>query len=296
MLDKRNDKIRAQLEKALLYIESNLSNNLTAGEIAKHAHLSPFHFQRLFSAYMGEPVGHYCLTRRLEKSAQILAEIPGINLLDLALDVGFETHSSFSKTFKKHFGIPPSAFSDNPVEANVSQDQKRPYLLPTNMGPQIKEPNIINFPEFEFQYRQSTGATTGTFFIEQNQDIGRQFNQLLTQSKGQCKLIASCFPEQPQSLNDEKATVWFGGIFDQEINNSWSNDWYHFEAGEWAQFNHIGNYAYLYQTWNSIYRRWLAQTDWLLRDELPFETYISDPINTDPDKLITKIYIPVKNA
>ena len=105
MIKKRNDKIRAQLEKALLYMEANLSEKLTAREIAEHAHLSPFHFQRLFSAYMGEPVSHFFLTRRLEKSAQILSETPETNLLELALDIGFETHSSFSKSFKKHFGI-----------------------------------------------------------------------------------------------------------------------------------------------------------------------------------------------
>lgn len=277
-------------------MENNLSSNLTAREIAGHAHLSPFHFQRLFSAYMGEPVSHYFLTRRLEKAAQTLAETPETNLLDLALNIGFETHSSFSKAFKKKFGISPSAFSEYPTKANISQDQKRPYLLPSNTGLLVQTPTIIHVPEFEFQYRQSMGTITGSFFREKDQDIGRQFNQLLKQSKGQCKLVASCFPEQPQTLNDEQAIIWFGGIFDQGINTSWSNNWYHFEAGEWARFEHIGGYAYLYQTWNYIYRRWLPQTNWLLRDELPFETYISDPSTVAPNKLITEIYIPVRKA
>jgi hypothetical protein len=41
---KTNDRIRGRIEKAVLYIEDNLSINLRAPDIAKHAHLSPFHF------------------------------------------------------------------------------------------------------------------------------------------------------------------------------------------------------------------------------------------------------------
>jgi AraC family transcriptional regulator len=290
------DRTRARLEKALLYIDAHLSQNLSAMDLAEHAHLSPFHFQRLFSAYLGEPTNKYILNRRLERAAKTLSQNEDTNILELALDVGFETHSAFSKAFKQHFDITPSDFRASTSRAKSGQDSGRPYLLPSPGGTPIADPEIVELPSFEFQYRQSRGTSAGTFFELNDQDIGQQLLALLNVNPVPCINTISCFNESPQSLNDETVSILFGGAFSKRINNNWSDDWRSFEAGMWAVFDHWGDYAYLYQTWNRIYRKWLPDTGWLLRDELPFEAYITPLAAAPPEKWLTKIHIPIKRA
>jgi AraC family transcriptional regulator len=288
-----NDHTRARLEKALLYIDANLSDNMKVTDIARHASLSPFHFQRLFSAYLGEPVSRYVLLRRLERAARTLASDPEANILDLALDVGFETHSAFSKAFRQHYGQSPSMFRMGETEAPSGPDKGRPYLLANPGGVRTEVPEIIQLAAFELQYRQSSGTASGTFFQLHDKDIGQQFAALLVANPDPCLNTISCFPESPQGLNDTAVPIWFGGMFATCTDNNWSAHWQGFEGGKWAVFDHVGEYSFLYQTWNRIYRNWLPQSGFDLRDALPFEAYITAPGSRPPEQWLTKIHIPV---
>ncbi len=241
-----NDRIRARIEKAVLFIEDNLSTNLRVADVAKNAHLSPFHFQRLFSAYLGEPVSQYILCRRLERAANILSKKTTVNLLKLALESGFDTHSSFTKAFKKRFGVTPSAFRDAPVVLKESIDSGRPFLIASPGNKQIEAAEIADLSQFEFQFRQSHGTLSGSFFQLSDQDVSTQLSVLLSANSERCLNTISCFPESPQSLNDKGIPIWFGAAFAARSKNQWSENWYTFSAGSWAIFDHWGDYGFLY--------------------------------------------------
>lgn len=61
-----NGEIGQQLERTLLYIDDHLEQKMTIEQVARYACMSSFHFQRLFSAYLGETVNQYVLRRRLD--------------------------------------------------------------------------------------------------------------------------------------------------------------------------------------------------------------------------------------
>ncbi len=287
------DRNRAKISKAALYIENNLTNSLRASDIAKHANLSAFHFQRLFSAYMGEPVNQYVAARRLESAAIKLTNYSGVNLLQLGLDSGFQTHSAFSKAFKKQFGVTPSAFRKAPHPLREGADQGRKLLVSTPSSKAIETTGIVELARFHFQFRTSLGTLAGRFFQQNDKDIGQQFAALLAEKPAPDLFLMSCFPDTPQNLNDSDAPVWFGGGFSAQTEAGWSNDWYEFGAGEWAVFEHRGDHDFLYQTWNRIYRNWLAQSAYLLREAFSFEAYLPP---SEKSEQVTQIYIPVKRA
>lgn len=293
---KTTDRNRAKIAKAALYIEHNLAEPLRASDIAKHASLSVFHFQRLFSAYMGEPLNQYISARRLESAAKKLAHTPNVNLLQLGLDSGFQTHSAFSKAFKTKFGVAPSAFRKAPSPLREGADQGRKLLVSVPQSKFLETLEVVNLPRFCFQFRTSSGTSDGQFFQQNDQDIGQQFAALLDEDPAPDLFLMSCFPDSPQNLNDGNAPVWFGGAFSAPTQSYWSKDWYQFDAGEWAVFEHRGEYRFLYQSWNRIYRNWFAQSDYLLRDAFPFEAYLTPTKNKGPSQPVTKIYIPVKRA
>lgn len=58
-----------QLQDAIDFIENNITEDLVCSEIAKHACMSMFHFQRMFSILCGYTVGEYIRNRRLSLAA-----------------------------------------------------------------------------------------------------------------------------------------------------------------------------------------------------------------------------------
>jgi AraC family transcriptional regulator len=92
------------------YIDAALDTPLDLNALASIAHFSPFHFHRLFSAYMGEPLGAYIRRRRLEIAATRLLAQPKIPVTQIALAVGFGSTEAFAHAFKARFGLAPTAW------------------------------------------------------------------------------------------------------------------------------------------------------------------------------------------
>lgn len=103
-----SESYRPQVERALRYIADHLDRPLSVGEVAKTARLSEFHFHRIFSAVMGEPVGRYITRKRLEIAALRLAHEPDRNVTEIGQSCGYSSTSNFTKAFSAYFGVSPS--------------------------------------------------------------------------------------------------------------------------------------------------------------------------------------------
>ena len=54
------------------FIEENLDKPITLAEVSRAVNFSPFHFHRIFRAFVGESVSDYIKKRRLTKAAEQL--------------------------------------------------------------------------------------------------------------------------------------------------------------------------------------------------------------------------------
>ncbi|WP_020428203.1 helix-turn-helix transcriptional regulator, partial [Paenibacillus riograndensis] len=97
-----------RMKDALDFMESRMTEPLRIEDVAKVAHVSPFHFQRMFAMLTGVTVADYIRKRRLTLAAQELA-ISKIRVLDVALKYGYESPEAFAKAFRKAHGLTPSA-------------------------------------------------------------------------------------------------------------------------------------------------------------------------------------------
>ena len=95
------------IQKAIDFIEKNLSEELDIEEIAGEAAVSPFYFQRIFGALCGLTVGDYIRARRMTLAAQELAGSEA-KVIDVALKYGYDSPDSFTKAFLRFHGISPS--------------------------------------------------------------------------------------------------------------------------------------------------------------------------------------------
>lgn len=95
--------------KAILYISRNFIRNLTLDEVAEHVHLNPAYFSTLFKQSTGSSFKEYLNMVRIEESKRFLATTEH-SIIDIALAVGFEDQSYFSKVFKKYTGLTPKQY------------------------------------------------------------------------------------------------------------------------------------------------------------------------------------------
>jgi len=92
------------------YIIAHLEQPLPLETIAGVAYFSPFHFHRVFKALMGETLNEFVRRLRLERALVLRSHQPNRSLTEIAFACGFQSSSDFSRSFKKRYGVPPSAF------------------------------------------------------------------------------------------------------------------------------------------------------------------------------------------
>jgi len=90
----------------LHYIDAHIEEEFSAGEIAKKAGYSEFHFLRIFKDEMQMTLKEYVIRRKLIKASEEI--ISGKKVIDVAVQYGWKTHAGFTKAFKKEFGFNPS--------------------------------------------------------------------------------------------------------------------------------------------------------------------------------------------
>ena len=95
----------AGIQRAIDYVEDNLTDDIDFQEVAKIAYSSAFHFQKVFACICGYTLGEYIRLRRLSQSAKDLAE--GQKVLDVALKYGYDTSESFSRAFTRFHCVTP---------------------------------------------------------------------------------------------------------------------------------------------------------------------------------------------
>ena len=132
------------IQRALMYIEANLTEDLEVRDIARKAFLSPFYFQRIFVAICGISVGEYIRSRRLTLAGQELANSDA-KVIDVAAKYGYESPDSFKRAFQRFHGISPSA-AKKPGASLRSFGPLR--ITQTLEGGRMMEFRVVEKPQF----------------------------------------------------------------------------------------------------------------------------------------------------
>ena len=92
------------------YIHAHLDQNIALADLARVAHLSEFHFARLFKQTTGLPPHQFVIHQRVERAKRLIAA-GQLSLAQIAIDVGFSDQSQLNRHFKRLVGVTPKRFA-----------------------------------------------------------------------------------------------------------------------------------------------------------------------------------------
>lgn len=98
-----------KLQRVREFIAQHLGDTITVEQLAQVAHLSPFHFARMFKQSTGQSPHLHVLAQRIMRAKQLLADTETA-LVEVAADVGFRTQGHFTGVFHRYTGCTPRAF------------------------------------------------------------------------------------------------------------------------------------------------------------------------------------------
>lgn len=101
--------VRADMRRAIDYLQTHFAEPVSVGEVAAVAGLSEYHFMRVFRASTGLSVHRYLTQIRLNRAKSLLS--CGVSSAEAAVSVGLFDQSHLIRHFRQHYGATPRAYA-----------------------------------------------------------------------------------------------------------------------------------------------------------------------------------------
>jgi len=289
---------KRQLLRALEHLRSHLDQPVVLSEIAALAGLSQFHFHRVFRGMMGEALVAHVRRLRLERAALGLRDSRR-QVLELALEAGFDSHESFTRAFRAAFGVSPSGFrrrrGASPLLNAPSGVHYAPPGVPvadfrtshTSKTPMNVE--IETLAPMRVAYLHHTGpyAECGTAWDALCTALGSQ-----GYLAGPVRFLGLSY-DDPTDVAPDKLRYDACIVVDESYKPVAPVQVKLIAGGDFARVLHRGPHEKLSETYAALLGRWIPRSGRRLRDEPAIEEYLNAPENTAPEDLLTLIHAPL---
>jgi AraC family transcriptional regulator len=137
------------LENILLDIESGIKDNINTSVLCKKFDVSSSHLRRLFTFAFNQSIAAYIRSRALAASLNDILETDA-NILDIALDYGFEYEQSYIRAFQQEFGTTPGNLRKTGRVLKIKPPLHLPPENKLNDDSIFFGPDIVMVPGFHF--------------------------------------------------------------------------------------------------------------------------------------------------
>jgi len=312
----------SRINRVIDYIENNLSSELSLKKLSSIANFSPYHFHRIFSSIVGEPLNCFIQRLRIERAASHILLDRQKTITEIALNCGFSSSSSFARLFKEVYGINASELRKSKIKYEIkleeinsknrialSKNRKEWEISTSYFGSTIhnkiwsvkmkkgRKANVEGkeLPEMNVAYVRHIGPYKGNPEL-----FEKLFTKLMTWA-GPRGLIN--FPESKvlavyhddPSVTDEsklRLSACLSVPKDTEVNGEIGK--MTIIGGKYAVAKfELANDEYP-EAWELVYGGWLPQSGYQCVDAPCFENYLNDPKEHPEGKCIVEICVPVK--
>jgi AraC family transcriptional regulator len=270
------------------FIGEHLGEDLSLERLSQVANFSKFHFHRQFSNYAGVSVSKYIQMMRFRRASYQLVFEPCIQIIEIALEAGFENPESFSRAFKRVYGQTPSQFRSRPAWKPWGDR----YQSPARERRETMDVKIVGFQETKVAALEHRGPP------ELVNDSARLFIQWRKESRLSPKQTSKTFGvayDDPDTA--EPAAFRFdicGSVTSDVPANPQGVINKVIPGGRCAVLRHLGSHDRIGESVYSLYREWLPASGEGLRDFPLFFHYLNLTPETPEHELVTDIYLPLK--
>ena len=252
-------------EKALWFVESHFSRDISLDEVAAVAGVSRYHMTRAFAAATGMPVIAYAKARRLSEAAKTLAR-GAPDIFTVALEAGYGSHEAFTRAFRDQFGMTPEQLRAGRileiiqlVEPLPMADTPQPKIEP----PRIATGKALLVAGLSERYTYATSAAIPSQWQAFQPHIGHVPGQV-------GKVAYGVFYNTDDSGNMDYMTGVEVADF-SDLPKTFAR--LRIPEHLYAVFAHKGHVSTIRATMNAIWNGWLPNSGYQAADAPGFERY-----------------------
>lgn len=282
-----------QFNEAMAYIENNLLKMIEPHQISHIAGCSEYHFRRMFSFISGMPLGEYIRRRRLSLAGAML-QSEQIKIIDLALQLGYESPEAFSKAFYAMHGITPSQAKK--AHAVLKTFCPLTFQLTIKGGTEMDYRIIEKESFYIVGFKKKITMQFKGVNAQMDEVVQKLTPEIITELKSLCNIEPKGMLSVSSEFEDRTEE---GSELDQYIGVATAQpydgcyDVLPVAASTWAVFKAIGPFPNaLQETWASIYAEWFPSSGFE-STEGPELLWHESPDTSRPDYK-SEIWIPVR--
>ena len=277
--------------KAIEFIEDNLKEDIAVADIADAVSYSLYHFCRMFNRITHHTPYDYLTRRRLSESARELVETDK-KIIEIAFDYRFNSPETYSRAFKRMFGMQPYRWRK---QGGLDRRSLMPKLTLEHIQ-HINKGAYLKPVMEEKEGFQVAGVMT---LVQDDPEAVPQLWDTLAQ--------------ELEGIGDTGITGRYYGI--AWYPKGWQERGYLYmaaveiespnilgsalvvktmPASKCARFIHKGPYKHLGMTLDYIYQTWLPKSGRRLAGLFEIEHYGQDFRGPDNEESETEIYVPIE--
>lgn len=279
-----------RIDRVIRHMGAHLDADLDLSALAEIAHLSPYHFHRIYAGITGETAAESLRRMRLHRAAGALigTETP---IVAIANHAGYGSVAAFTRAFQASYGVAPAAYRKR--GALVMDYSEHPAAFPSPPS----EHAMFNVSIRDTDPLRLAALRHRGHYLE----IGPVFERLYAWAG-------------PRGLMGAKTRGI--GIYYDDTQSTPPTDWrsdacisvgsevtqstepgapriIDLAGGRHAVLLHKGPYAELHKAYNWLFGTWLPKSGEEPADRPCFEEYLNNPRDLPPQDWLTEISLPL---
>lgn len=263
------------------YIHDHLADELDLNQLAEVAHLSPFHWHRVYHALHGETIAATVRRLRLHRGSGYLANTT-LPVEQLARKCGYPNAQSFARAFRAAYGMSPTQYRESGSHAVFRVGRAEPAAAGYRVDIRHVPPVRLAGLDHKGSYMLVGKAFEAAFARMSAQGLARPAMRWM-----------AVYYDDPFVVPEAQLASRAGLSLPEGCEPGLPLLPFSLGGGTCAVLRHRGPYATMRAAYQWLYGDWLLQSGHEAADLPVFEEYLNSPRDTAPADLLTDIYLPL---
>lgn len=265
------------------HLHRHLDDPIRIDDLADVAHLSQYHWHRIYTAMQGETVAKTIKRLKLERAASNLAntETP---IKDIASAAHYSSVEAFGRAFK-------DVYSQSPADYR-NQGSHTEFKTAIELG----DPDRFDVRIEPMDIENCASVSHTGPYMQINHAMAQLFGGLAEQNllTNDTRMMA-VFYDDPNLTEEEHLKSAACSPISKDITLAMPLEQINLHQGNYAKLLYTGPYADMKDAYQWLYGVWLPQSGLELSNAPALEEYLNNPQEVPPTELQTLMCLPLEN-